>query len=77
MTGTNGHFEQGRWVDEPEPVTPGAETRIDARINTATSAVIAAMNDVANVTRDLVSSEEGKRYIEKKMASTRFAPAVG
>jgi hypothetical protein len=70
MTGTNGHFEQGRWVKEPEPVPPSNEIQIDARISTATTAVIAAMDEVATVTRDLVTSEEGKRYIEKTLKDT-------
>jgi hypothetical protein len=70
MPGTNGHFEQGRWVEEPVLTSPIAETPIDARISTATTAVIAAMDDVANVTRELVASEEGKRYIEKTLKDT-------
>jgi hypothetical protein len=70
MTGTSGHFEQGRWVKEPEPVPPSNEIRIDARISTATTAVVAAMDEVATVTRDLVTSEEGKRYIEKTLQDT-------
>jgi hypothetical protein len=36
----------------------------------ATTAVIAAMDDVAIVTRDLIISEEGKRYIEKTLKET-------
>jgi len=65
MTGTKGHFEQGRWVEEKEPVPAAPQTPIDARVSTATTAIIAAMDDIANVTRDLVTSEEGKKYIEK------------
>ena len=70
MSGTNGHFEQGRWVEDPEPVPPSPEIRIDTRIANATTAVITAMDDVAHVTRDLVTSEEGKRYIEKTLNDT-------
>jgi hypothetical protein len=70
MAGTNGHYEQGRWVDEPEPVTKSTEIRIDARINTATTAVIAAIDGVADITRDLVTSDEGRRYIEKTLKDT-------
>lgn len=70
MTGTNGHFEHGRWVDEPEPVTESTEIRIDSRINTATTAVIAAIDGVADITRDLVTSDEGRRYIEKTLKDT-------
>nr|WP_319375446.1 hypothetical protein [uncultured Methanoregula sp.] len=72
MTGVKGHFEQGRWVEDKEPVpaptvTP---TPIDARINSATTAILDAMDDIANVTRDLVTSEEGKKYIEKTVADS-------
>ena len=70
MTETSGHFEQGRWVKDPVSVSPGNEIRIDARISTATTAVRAAMDEVATVTRDLVTSEEGKRYIEKTLQDT-------
>lgn len=66
-TGTNGHFEQGRWVVNPEPVPQNNDTPIDARISGATNAIVAAVDDFAKVTRDLVTSEEGKKYIEKTM----------
>jgi hypothetical protein len=70
MTETKGHFEKGIWVKDPEPVPVPETPKIDARITAATSAAITAMNDVATVTRDLVTSEEGKRYIEKTMKDT-------
>jgi len=70
MTGTNGHFEQGRWVEDPVTVQSNGEIRIDERVSSATTAVIVAMNDVANVTRDLVASEEGKQYIENTLMAT-------
>ena len=69
-TGTNGHFEQGRWVVNPEPVPQNNDTPIDARISGATNAIVAAVDDFAKVTRDLVTSEEGKKYIEKTMKDT-------
>jgi hypothetical protein len=70
MAGTDGHFEQGRWVEDPEPVSRDDDIRIDARISTATTAVIAAMDDVASITRDLVTSEEGRQYIEGTLKDT-------
>jgi hypothetical protein len=70
MTETEGHFEQGRWVDNPAPVPETDTGRIDARITAATGDVIAALENAAAVTRDLVASEEGKRYIEKTMKDT-------
>jgi hypothetical protein len=70
MTNAKGHFEQGRWVEDKESAPSSPETPIDARISTATTAIIAAMDDIANVTRDLVTSEEGKKYIEKAVAES-------
>ena len=70
MTGTKGHFELGRWVEEPILQPQNNESPIDARISSATTAVIAAMDDVAQVSRDLVTSEEGKIYIEKTLKDT-------
>nr|WP_321352064.1 hypothetical protein [uncultured Methanoregula sp.] len=72
MTGVKGHFEQGRWVEDKEliPAPTVTPTPIDARINSATTAILDAMDDIANVTRDLVTSEEGKKYIEKTVADS-------
>jgi hypothetical protein len=72
MTGNVGHFEKGRWVEESGPVvTEKNEIRIDSRISEATKSVISAMDDAAKVTRDLITTEEGKQYIEKTMKDTR------
>ena len=70
MTEAKGHFEQGRWIEDPVPAPVSTEIPIDGRICTAKTTVIAAMDDVANVTRDLVTSEEGKKYIEKTLKDT-------
>ena len=69
MTEKKGHFEKGLWVEEPE--TPQkTETQIEERLATATRSVIAALDDAAKVTRDLVTTEEGKKHIEKTMKET-------
>jgi hypothetical protein len=70
MTETKGHFEQGRWIEDPVPVPVNTEIPIDGRIDAAKTTMIAAIDDVANVTRDLVTSEEGKKYIEKTLKDT-------
>ena len=57
-------------MEEPVPATQSNEIRISTQITTATTAVLAAMDDVAKVTRDLVTSEEGKHYIEKTVKDT-------
>ncbi|MGA2122401.1 MAG: hypothetical protein ABSG49_10245 [Methanoregula sp.] len=69
MTEKRGHFEKGLWVEEPEAPQKN-EDQIDARIAAATRAVISAMDEAAKVTRDLVTTEEGKKHIEKTMKET-------
>jgi septal ring factor EnvC (AmiA/AmiB activator) len=69
MTEKKGHFEKGLWVEEPEAPQKN-EDQIDARIAAATSSVISAMDDAAKVARDLMTTEEGKKHIEKTMKDT-------
>ncbi len=72
MTEKKGHFENGRWVAESEPsVTQTTENIIDKRFSEATQAVISSVNDVMNVTHDLITTEEGKQYIEKTIKNTQ------
>jgi hypothetical protein len=72
MTEQKGHFEQGRWVVESEPpVTRTDENVIDTRFSEATKSVISSVDNVMKVTRDLVTTEEGKQYIEKTMKDTQ------
>ena len=66
MTDKNGHFVQGIWVKEPASPEKN-ELQIDARIDAAAKSVISAIDDAAKVTRDLVTTEEGKKHIEKTM----------
>ena len=72
MTPEKGHFEQGRWVIEKEPASPhnGSGVAIETRLADATKSVISSIDDVMNVTRDLVTTEEGKQYIEKTIRDT-------
>jgi len=72
MTEKKGHFENGRWVEESEPsVTQTGGNVIDKRFSEATQAVISSVNDVMNVTHDLITTEEGKQYIEKTIKNTQ------
>jgi len=72
MTEKKGQFENGRWVAESEPsVTQTTENVIDKRFSEATQAVISSVNDVMNVTHDLITTEEGKQYIEKTIKNTQ------
>ena len=72
MTEKKGHFEKGRWVLESEPpVTQTGGNVIEKRFSEATKSVISSIDDVMKVTRDLVTTEEGKQYIEKTINDTQ------
>jgi hypothetical protein len=72
MTEKKGHFEQGRWVDESESKsTPADSSVIDKRFAEATKSVIASVDGVMKVTHDLVTTPEGKQYIEKSIKDTQ------
>jgi hypothetical protein len=72
MTEKKGHFEKGQWVVDSEPsVTQTNENTIDKRFSDATKSVITSIDDVMKVTRDLVTTEEGKQYIEKTIKDTQ------
>ena len=73
MTEEKGHFEKGCWVVESKPTaTKLDENVIDKRFNEATQAVISSVNDVMKVTHDLVTTKEGKQYIEKTINDTQM-----
>ncbi|MFA4859478.1 hypothetical protein [Methanoregula sp.] len=68
MAETKGHFEKGVWVEEKEPVVvPAAEAVMDKRLADATTSVKTSVDDAIKVVHDLVTTEEGKQYIEKTM----------
>jgi heme oxygenase len=68
MTSEKGHFEQGRWVVEPEaPAQQSNGNVIDKRLSDATKSVITSLDDMVKVTHDLITTEEGKQYIDKTM----------
>jgi hypothetical protein len=72
MTEKKGHFEKGRWVVENEPsATKTDGDVIDKRLSDTTKAVISSIDDVMKVTRDLVTTEEGKQFIEKTIKDTQ------
>ena len=73
MTEAKGHFEKGRWVEEPEPpVQDAASTKvIDERLSDATKSVLSSIDAVISVTRDLVTTEEGKQYIDRTLKDTQ------
>lgn len=72
MTEKKGHFEKGIWVEDAAAAAPAAmqEPQIDIRLAAATRGVITAMDELAKVTRDLVTTDEGKKHIEKTVKDT-------
>jgi uncharacterized protein (DUF3084 family) len=73
MTEEKGHFEKGRWVVESEPsATQTNKNAIDKRFSEATKSVISSIDDVMKVTHDLVTTDEGKQFIEKTIKDTQM-----
>ena len=72
MAEKKGHFEKGLWVEEKEPsATPTGAPVIDKRLSDATKSVISSVDDMMKVTRDLLTTEEGKQYLEKTLKDTQ------
>jgi hypothetical protein len=72
MTEKPGHFEKGVWVEDHRPQVPQANgDAIDRRLTEATKAVISSVDNVMNVTRDLVTTPEGKQFIETTIKDTQ------
>ncbi len=72
MTDKKGHFEKGRWVVESEPsVTQTGGNVIEKRFSEVTKSVISSIDEVMKVTHDLVTTEDGKQYIEKTIKDTQ------
>jgi len=72
MTETNGHFEEGRWVDDSSSAAArNNPSMMETRISEATASVIKSVEDLANVSHDLVTTEEGKQYLEKTLKDAR------
>jgi hypothetical protein len=72
MTEKPGHFEKGIWVEDKQPASPQANgDTIDRRLSEATKAVISSIDNVMNVTHDLVATEEGKQFIQTTIKDTQ------
>jgi hypothetical protein len=72
MTEKTGHYEKGAWIEDRALPVPQAEREaIEKRLSEATKAVITSIDNVMTVTRDLVTTDEGKQYIDKTLEDTR------
>lgn len=60
-------------MDEPAVPKKNPETKIDPidlRLAAATRQVLTALDELATATHDLVTTEEGKKHIEKTVKDT-------
>ncbi len=72
MSEKPGHFEKGLWIADPEPSAQQiTEEAIDKRLSEATRTAIASIDNVMRVTHDLVTTDEGKQYIETTIKDTQ------
>lgn len=71
MTEKPGHFEKGIWVEDTTPSPQPDSDAIDRRLSEATKAVISSVDNVMSVTHDLITTEEGKQFIETTLKDTR------
>lgn len=72
MAEAKGRFEKGVWLAEPLPPAPQANgAAIEKRISEAAKAVAASVESAMGVARDLVTTPEGKQYIEKTLNETQ------
>ncbi|MCC7564926.1 MAG: hypothetical protein KO206_01425 [Methanomicrobiaceae archaeon] len=71
MSEKKGYFKDGRWFEAPPEATPEgkpvqAEPSIDDLIDGASRSVRRAINDVAELGRQLFGTPEGREHIERK-----------
>lgn len=66
---TVGRFDKGRWVEEPQdqdsPAVP--VDHLEERVIAARSSFGKGLDDLLAVSKDLVTTEEGRRHIGKTM----------
>ncbi|MBN1167880.1 MAG: hypothetical protein JXA44_12245 [Methanospirillaceae archaeon] len=81
MADTTGHFRNGRWVEETdaeeEPVLshdPAPENTagddMEIRIQAAKESVSHALQDVLDISRDIITTKEGHKHVEKTIEKT-------
>lgn len=66
---TVGHFENGRWVEEPLEQEPpsGPKNDLDERVAAAKASFGKGLSDLLSVGSDLLTTNEGRRHIGKTM----------
>ena len=64
MSEEHGHFEQGRWVEDPEPAADAPV--IEEQIQEASRSVQKVIDDVVGLGHHLFGTQEGREHIERK-----------
>lgn len=66
---TEGRFEKGRWVTEPIPeaASESSSERLEERVASARTSFARGLDELIAVSKDLVTTEEGRRVIGKSM----------
>jgi hypothetical protein len=72
MAGTRGHFENGVWVEEKiadEPSKEGAAKaeEMEKKIDQVSTDFSRVMGNIVGLARDLITTEDGHKVIQKKI----------
>jgi CRISPR/Cas system-associated exonuclease Cas4 (RecB family) len=72
MAGTRGHFENGVWIEEKIPDEPSKESgakaaEMEKKIDQVSADFSRVMGNIVNLARDLITTEDGHKVIQKKI----------
>lgn len=81
MAETRGHFEKGKWVEEPvrsEEEKGEPEVNVEEIIVDARKSVSRAVKDVTSLGKTLFGTKKGREHLEKeaKKAGDKFEKAI-
>jgi len=66
---SEGHFEEGKWIEEPLGEVPSTESTDDLaiKVSAAKSSFGKGLDDLLSVSKDLLTTQEGRHHIGKSM----------
>ncbi|HWQ67934.1 MAG TPA: hypothetical protein VN372_13835 [Methanospirillum sp.] len=66
---SSGRFEKGMWIEETEEETndPSSSQNLEKRVSAATETFGRGLDDLISVSKELLTTEEGRKHIGKKM----------
>lgn len=69
MGASGGHFENGRWVEEPDTADSGSleDTDIEIRLRTAAGQIGKGIDELLAIGSELIGSQEGRQHIGRKL----------